>query len=174
MPEPQRVRLGAEDIWFGSDWRIELGLGVAPGNVAVPALMDDIESRFQVRVGGVGSGGGVVRLTIAAGSVVVGAAQDRDQKAIAEQAYRINLARDSVEVTANGEAGLFYGVETLVQLLKPRDGALWLPEGRIEDWPDLELRQIYWDDAHHLDRPETLKKAIRPGCVFQDHWLCFE
>ncbi len=81
MPEPQSVRLGAEDFRFGSDWRIELGPGVAPGNVAVPTLMDDIESRFHVRVGGVGAGGGALRLTIAPGSVAAGAAQDRDKNA---------------------------------------------------------------------------------------------
>ena len=54
-----------------------------------------------------------------------------------------------------------------MQLLKPRGGSLWLPEGRIEDWPDLQLRQIYWDDAHHLDRPEALKKAIRQAAFFK-------
>ena len=71
------------------------------------------------------------------------------------------VSANDKNVTANAAAGLFYGVETFVQLLKPRDGILWLPEGRIVDWPDLQLRQIYWDDAHHLDRLETLKKAIR-------------
>ena len=48
--------------------------------------------------------------------------------------------------------GLFYGVETLVQLTKPGGGAIWLPAGEIVDWPDLQLRQLYWDDAHHLER----------------------
>ena len=33
---------------------------------------------------------------------------------------------------------------------------MWLPEGEIEDWPELELRVIYWDDAHHLEHLEVL------------------
>jgi hexosaminidase len=54
-------------------------------------------------------------------------------------------------ITGNTPTGLFYGVQTLLQLLKPENGKLRLPEGRIEDWPDLELRVIYWDDAHHVE-----------------------
>ena len=42
-----------------------------------------------------------------------------------------------------------------------------LPEGEIVDWPDLRLRQIYWDDAHHLDRLDALKQAIRQAAFFK-------
>ena len=63
--------------------------------------------------------------------------------------------------------GLYYGVVTFVQLLKPRDGVLLFPEGEIEDWPDLQMRQLYWDDAHHLDRIDTLKQAIRQAAFFK-------
>ena len=162
MPEPQKVTLGDNDFRFGPDWRLEAGPGAGP---AIEALKADLDSRFHLRLER--SGGGVVRLTMAPNSVAIGAAQDRDKNAIAAQAYKIDLTRDRVNITANAAAGLFYGVETLVQLLKPRGGALWLPDGRIEDWPDLQLRQIYWDDAHHLDRPEALKRAIRQAAFFK-------
>src|SRR6185369_9164871 len=167
MPEPQKVRLGENDFRFGAEWRLELGPGLKPGDAAVEALQEDLQSRHHLHLDSQGQGRGVLRLTIAAKSVAIGAAQDKDKEAIGAQAYRIDLARDRVTVTANAAAGLFYGVETLVQLLKPRQGSLWLPEGRIEDWPDLQLRQIYWDDAHHLDRPETLRKAIRQAAFFK-------
>ncbi len=70
-------------------------------------------------------------------------------------------------IFANAPAGLYYGVVTFVQLLKQRDGVLFFPEGEIEDWPDLQMRQLYWDDAHHLDRMDVLKQAIRQAAFFK-------
>ncbi len=167
MPEPQRVRLGESDFRFGAEWRLELAPSVTPNDSAVAALKEDLESRFQLRLSGSGSGAGVLRLAIASNAVQIGAALDKDKQAIAAQAYRLDLEPGRVTVTANAPAGLFYGIETFIQLLKPRNGSLWLPEAHIEDWPDLQLRQIYWDDAHHLDRPETLKAAIRQAALFK-------
>jgi hexosaminidase len=167
MPEPQKVTLGAGDFAFSSNWRLEVGAGIAGNDVGVEALRQDLAERFHLRIGGRGDSAGVLQLAVTPGSVTIGAAQDRDKKAIADQAYRIDLAPQRVTITANTSVGLFYGVETFVQLLKPRAGSLWLPEGRIEDWPDLQMRQIYWDDAHHLDRPEALKKAIRQAAFFK-------
>jgi hypothetical protein len=86
---------------------------------------------------------------------------------LAEQAYRIDLASDRVTITGNTTTGVFYGVQTLVQLLKLESGKLWLPESRIEDWPDLELRAIYWDDAHHLEHPDVLKAALRQASFYK-------
>jgi hypothetical protein len=97
----------------------------------------------------------------------VGEATDRQKAALAEQAYRMKLAPGEVSITGNTATGLFYGVETLVQLLKAQAGKLWLPEGEIVDWPDLELRVIYWDDAHHLERLEVLKAAVRQAAFYK-------
>ena len=58
-------------------------------------------------------------------------------------------------------------MQTLVQLLKSQEGKRWLPEGEIVDWPDLELRVIYWDDAHHLEHLEVLKAALRQAAFYK-------
>ncbi|MDQ6664718.1 MAG: beta-N-acetylhexosaminidase [Acidobacteriota bacterium] len=167
LPEPQKAILGSRDFPFGTDWRIETGPGVKAGHPAIAAFQEDLDTRFQLRLGAKRSGAGALRFEMAAGSVKIGAAQDKDKEALAAQAYKIDLAPGRITVAANAPPGLFYGAETLVQLLRPRNGSLWLPEGHIEDWPDLQLRQIYWDDAHHLDRPEALKKAIRQAAFFK-------
>lgn len=165
LPEPQQVRLRAGDFRFGPQWRLELGAGVAPDDVAAQTLREELATRFHVPADG--STGTSVRLEIAAGSITPAATQDRDAAAIAQQAYRIDLNRAQVRIQANAPAGLFYGVETLVQLLRPHDGALWLPEGEITDWPDLRLRQLYWDDAHHLEHFDELKRAVRQAAYFK-------
>lgn len=166
MPEPQIVKLGASDFVFSPDWTLELQ-GISANDAAVQILHEELNRRFRLTLAKRGRGAGALRLIIAANSARAGAAQDRDHDALAEQAYKINLSHDGVTISANTPTGLYYGAVTFVQLLKPRDGALLLPEGEIEDWPDLRMRQIYWDDAHHLDRPETLKQAIRQAAFFK-------
>ncbi|HXI41457.1 MAG TPA: glycoside hydrolase family 20 zincin-like fold domain-containing protein [Bryobacteraceae bacterium] len=164
MPQPQTVKLGASDFEFGAGWKIEVQ-GVAPHDVAIETLKEELDRRYRLKLGGAGTN--VLRLILAPNSVAVGAAQDSDKQALAEQAYKIDLSRASVIIAANAPAGLYYGAVTFVQLLKPSNGALLLPEGHIEDWPDLQTRQIYWDDAHHLDRMETLKQALRQAAFFK-------
>src|SRR5579863_2247841 len=133
MPEPQVVKLRPSDFVFGPDWRMEVQ-GIAPNDVAIETVKEELEHRFRLKLSERGRAG-VLRLTMAPNSISPGEAQDRNRKALAEQAYKIDLSREAVTITANAPAGLFYGVVTLVQMLKPSDGVLMLPEGHIEDWP---------------------------------------
>jgi len=142
-------------------------VSVAEGDVAVEALAQELESRFGLRSGATAGAATVVRLEMKAGSVIPGETADSDKQAIADQAYRIEIGETNVVIVANAPEGLFYGVETLVQLLRTRRGAYYLPLCRIADWPDLHLRHIYWDDAHPLDRLPELKRAVRQAAFFK-------
>jgi len=166
MPQPQAVRLGATDFPFARDWNV-LPEGIASGDAALEVLNQELASRYHWQLTKSARPTGTLRLVIAPNSARVGDAQDRERDVLAQQAYKIQLSRDRVTISANAPAGLYYGVVTFVQLLKPRGGALIFPEGEIEDWPDLQMRQLYWDDAHHLDRIETLKQAIRQAAFFK-------
>src|SRR6185312_3942440 len=140
-----------KDFELTPAWRLESGLGIKPDDMAIQSLKEGLQERFGMTLGGSRDAGGVVRLAIVPNQVVVDRAIDRDKAAIAEQAYRLELASNRLTITGNTAAGLFYGVQTFLQLLKADRGKLWLPEGTIQDWPDLQLRVIYWDDAHHLE-----------------------
>jgi len=169
VPMPQKVTLRGGDFRFGEGWRVEVGTGVRADDVAVESLREDLRSRFGLTLsaaGGRGTGG-VVRLAVTPNSVSIGDALDQDKAVLAEQAYRLELSSSRITVTANAPQGLFYAVQTLIQLVKARDGTFWLPEGEIADWPDLQHREIYWDDAHHLDRPAELKRALRQAAFFK-------
>ena len=114
-----------------------------------------------------GVGPGRIVLVAKPGSVTPGPSLDRNREQIARQSFTLDMTPQRVTITANDEPGLFYGVATLAQLITLRGGRFWLPQGRINDWPDLGLRVIYWDNAHHLDRPEALRKAIRQAAFFK-------
>jgi len=166
IPEPQEVELqSGGGSRFGPEWSLQTGPGVPSGDSAVESLKDLLQERCGL--GAPGSSGTLVRLEIQPGSVTPGKSTGSDKRSITDQAYRLVVSPAGVTIAANTSEGLFYGVQTLVQLLRPRNGALTLPEGRITDWPDLPWRHIYWDDAHHLDRLPELKRAVRQASFFK-------
>ena len=166
IPVPQKEELKGGDFEIGSGWRLELGQGVKPDDVAVESLKHGLETRHGITFETRGRGKAIT-LEIQSGSVEIGPAADKDRQALEEQAYSLEMAGSGIKITANTPTGLFYGVETLVQLVKHAGGKLWLPEARITDWPDLEQRNIYWDDNHHLDRMSILKQALRQAAFYK-------
>ena len=167
IPAPQKVSLGNSDFEVTRSWRLELGAGIKADDSAAQSLKDQLKERFHVSLDQSPSPDSVIRLSVVANSVALGAASDNDKTALAEQAYKIHLAAREIDITGNTATGVYYGVQTLIQMLKPESGVLWLPEGEIEDWPDLELRIIYWDDAHHLERLDVLKAALRQASFYK-------
>ena len=148
-------------------WQLVLDRGLKADDVAVRSLKELLIERCGLSLADTGAGRGVIRLSVSPKSVAIGGAADKDKDVLAEQAYRLVLKPREITVAANAAPGLFYGVETLVQLLKPTGGRWMLPEGEITDWPDLGLRVIYWDDAHHLEPLPILKQAVRQAAFYK-------
>jgi hypothetical protein len=166
IPEPQQVKLEDDDFPIAANWRLELGRGVEPNSAAVEGLKEGFEERHGIKLAERGSGP-AIRLEIQPNSVAVGEAQDKQKEALAVQAYRLKLARTGITITANAPAGLFYGVETLVQLVKTEGEGWRLPGGEIIDWPDVQYREIFWDEQFHLDHLDVIKQAIRRAAFFK-------
>jgi hexosaminidase len=167
MPEPQKVVLAAQDIFIDQSWRLKIDKSVPPDDVSVETLRNDFITRFHVRLKHSGESSGVISLRVAPGSVQIGHAQDDDRRALEQQAYRMTLHPGAIEITASAPAGLFYGVETLVQLAKPMRDELRVPEGEIIDWPDVRLREVFWDELRHLDHFDVLEQAVRRAAFFK-------
>lgn len=64
-----------------------------------------------------------------------------------EQGYRIVINRSGIAVTGGSPAGLFYGVCTLIQLVRihATEEGVRLPHLQILDWPDFPNRGIMLD-----------------------------
>jgi hexosaminidase len=166
IPEPQKIELKSGDLQFDGTWHLEAGRDIPADDVAIESLKAQLAERYQVALA-IRGPGKAIELAIRPGSVQVGEATDRDRAALAREAYRLEMHPDRIRITANARPGLFYGAETLVQLVKQERGKLWLPEGEITDWPDVSFREIFWDELEHLDRFDVLKQAIRRAAFFK-------
>ncbi len=67
------------------------------------------------------------------------------------EGYELTVATNSIVIRAPTQAGLFYGVQTLLQLLPPQifstnlvDNVAWqIPCGQIEDWPRFPMARVH-------------------------------
>jgi hexosaminidase len=170
LPVPQKVTLGPQDFTFTDGWQLALRGGIEAKDVAVESLREQLAERFHLTIAEdkiVRPHDGVIRLTVEPGSVEIGEATDKNKAGLAEQAYRLTLKAQEISLSANAAPGLFYGIQTLVQLTRFQGGHWLLPEGEITDWPDLQMRILYWDDAHHLEPLSVLKQAVRQAAFYK-------
>jgi len=74
-----------------------------------------------------------------------------------QQSYTLTVDRDAIVITGNGGSGLYYGIQTLRQLI--RNFGADIPCLRIEDSPSLEYRGFYHDITRgKVPTLETLKE----------------
>ncbi len=68
------------------------------------------------------------------------------------EGYKLEAKDGQITIQGRCEAGLFYGCQTLLQLLDDaRDQDINIPPCRITDYPDIAYRAIHIDLKHHLD-----------------------
>jgi hypothetical protein len=68
------------------------------------------------------------------------------------EGYILTVYKDRVEIISNDEAGIFYGCQSLEQLLEDaRDFKKEIPSCKITDYPSLSYRAVHFDLKHHLD-----------------------
>ncbi len=68
------------------------------------------------------------------------------------EGYILVIKDDQVTISSRGEAGLFYGCQTLLQLLEDaHDQQIEVPACKITDYPEIAYRAVHWDLKYHLD-----------------------
>lgn len=77
-----------------------------------------------------------------------------------KEAYRLNISKKGISIEANGEAGLFYGVQTLRQLAIVKSGNVAVPYCSIVDYPAFRIRGFMHDVGRNFISMDELKKQI--------------
>ena len=158
LPQPKRVSFEAgPGLTVGGLHTLVLGAGTKRP-AAMPSLLDPLPT-------GTGTGAGVLLLT-------------RGSTALTPEhpeGYELVITGNFVRISGRGEAGLFYGCQTLQQLLEDaRDRGAEIPAMRIIDWPEIDYRAVHFDVKHHLDRMEYYYDAIDRLAAMKINAVIFE
>lgn len=87
---------------------------------------------------------------------------------IGKEGYRLHVDKKGVQISANNPVGLFYGIQTLSQLL-PKEiesktfvgGVSWkIPFADIQDTPRFAWRGLMFDVARHFFTKDQVKQFI--------------
>jgi hexosaminidase len=84
----------------------------------------------------------------------------RNPTIVGGEAYRITVTRGGVDVAASGDAGLYYGAETLWQLMAAGGSSKRIAAVTIDDRPAFAWRGIMLDSARHFQPVAHVKELI--------------
>jgi hexosaminidase len=133
----------------GGAFRLSTGTAVEGDSDAASSLTELIEARTGLTVGSAAttsSPAGVISLRVETGGRA--------------ESYRLTAGRSGVQVVGADAAGLFYGVQTLGQLIR-QEGDDWrIPAVEIDDAPRFGYRGVMLDVARHFHAVDTVK-----GCI---------
>jgi hexosaminidase len=96
----------------------------------------------------------------------------------ASEGYELVVSDQEVRIKASGEAGLFYGVQTLIQLFPAeishqtvQDEDWILPQGKVVDTPEFAYRGSMLDVARHFISVEDVKFYIDQMAAMKFNYL---
>lgn len=104
-----------------------------------------------------------------------------DKKMRHSEGYTLFIYTDAVEIFGGSEAGVYYGLQTLMQLLPPEiesdtviHGVEWsLPIAVIEDFPRFKYRGMHVDPCRHFMPLEHIYKQVDWMSKFKFNTLHF-
>jgi len=177
IPEPKEVRLREGSFHVRGTTRILVEFGhQSEDRIAAETLAEEIhdQSGFKLRITGESAQAKEERSTISLARL-----RDRNPKefleskgltadSIGEQGYLLFADDSHLIVAANTGQGLFYGVQTLRQLLHVEGGSLLCPAVSIRDWPSMEWRGVQ-DDISRGPVPteDFMKRQIRTLAAYK-------
>ncbi len=194
IPQPREFTL-KEGEGFSFDRAVVIALGdpnCAEDRLAAETLQGDVRSRFQIEVpikavGHVSAGARVVLIGMPGRDPSVREACRKRSIAADEtlgpEGYVLDADGGGVVVAATASSGVFYGVQTLRQLVKTADGAARVRGVSIRDWPVMRYRCVQ-DDVSRGPIPtmdyfkyqiRTLSEyKINMFCLYVEHVFKFE
>ncbi len=172
IPQPEIVHVGRGSFKIDAATRVILGVD-RPELTAIGKMLAELlglpapkfhpqsKALFDPR------SAGTILLTLADESQAPAKGPEDPRRRLWEESYTLDVSAQQVVIRGGGPAGVFYGVQTLRQLLPaeieagcPAQLPLELPQVKIEDRPRFLWRGMHLDIARHFFHKEFLKRYI--------------
>jgi hexosaminidase len=149
IPQPKRLVFGKGGFRFGDGcpWAITENARKSPAERALGRLLRDELGLKPGQAGDLSPSGPWVLLRVGGGSrtsLVPSPDRPLPEWAKNPEGYRLEVDAEGAEIVAPTTRGIFYGVQTLAQLLRPARQAFHCPAVTVEDWPTLPFRGAHW------------------------------
>ena len=79
---------------------------------------------------------------------------------LATEAYKLSIAKNNIIITGGSITGLFYGHQTLKQLLTISSNEISIPLAKIEDAPRFKWRAYMLDESRYFHGEEFVKRLL--------------
>jgi hexosaminidase len=147
-PAPKEVQMRTGGFQVGPQTKIFVQFGhQSEDRIAAETLAEEVESQaglkldiFGMKSAAKAEDGAIVLARLQDSRVRKFLAQNglKADEAVGQQGYLLFSDDSHLIVAANSGEGLFYGVQTLRQLLRPQGNGLICPGIGIRDWPGLQ------------------------------------
>jgi hexosaminidase len=77
-----------------------------------------------------------------------------------ESSYQLETSNDGINIVGRDEQAVFYGIQTLRQIIRPQKAGCTFPTVQVADTPDFEHRAFFLDIARHFQPLDQIKKTI--------------
>ncbi len=158
IPQPQSVEYQSDSFTISPDTKIYTNLTDEAHQVFNNYLESTLFTSLKLAEENTGKG---IQLNLVDTLTVAG-----------NEAYRLVIDKEGAIVSASTEAGLFYGLQTILQLLDNGDGKT-LPAVTIDDAPRFPYRGMHIDVSRHFFDKEMIKKQLDAMAYFKMnrmHW----
>lgn len=163
IPYPKHIDLRGDAFTPGSNLAIIPDKDASPGDrFAAHELLTSVARDWNTscRIGG-DSAGTTIILT-----------RKNTPPALEPEGYALTVENRRITIRASSEAGLFYGIQTLLQLGRKDSGRI--PGLSITDAPDVPIRAAHYDTKHHQDTREFVEQFIRELAAYKYNMLIWE
>lgn len=152
IPYPQQVLFGGDAFIFQSDLNIVLEKDHSKADeFTATELIRDLKSEWNIDAA----------LNQKRNNFSVILSRRKSLSKPGKQGYELSVTKNAITISSAGEEGLFYGTQTLLQLIQKSAGGYKVIGLKITDWPDIAERAVHYDTKHHQDKMEYVRSFIK-------------